>query len=223
MLIEINTLSLQFIYNINTIFNKMEQQLSQIQSKIYEIRGQKVMLDSDLAQLYGVETKQLKQQVKRNLDRFPPDFMFELSAEEYQTLRSQFVTLEIGKGKHSKYLPFVFTEHGVAMLSSVISSQKAIQMNICVIRAFVVVRQFLSIPPIERIAVLEHEVKRLSASIEDAFSDYNDINEDTRMQLELINKSLAELNVQKRIANKTPNPAGFIAIHDARKKAEATA
>ncbi|CCZ07435.1 kilA-N DNA-binding domain [Odoribacter sp. CAG:788] len=111
-----------------------------IQSKIYEIRGQRVMLDFDLAVLYSTETKVLKQSVKRNLRRFPVDFMFELTREEFNNLRSQFVTSSWGG---SRYLPFAFTEQGVAMLSSVLGSEKAIEVNIGIMRAFVVIRQFL--------------------------------------------------------------------------------
>ena len=96
-----------------------------IASKIYLIRNVKVMLDRDLAELYGVETKVLKQAVRRNIDRFPTDFMFELTKNEYQSLRSQIVTLK--RGQHSKYAPFAFTEHGVLMLSSVLNSERAIQ------------------------------------------------------------------------------------------------
>lgn len=95
-----------------------------IMNQIYYIRGQKVMIDEDLAKLYQVENKQLKRQVRRNTDRFPDDFMFELSQEEYDSLRSQFGTLK--RGEHSKYLPMVFTEQGVAMLSSVLNSKRAI-------------------------------------------------------------------------------------------------
>lgn len=113
-----------------------------IQSKIYEIRGQKVMLDYDLATLYETETKVLKQAVRRNINRFPPDFMFELAVDEYRSLRSQTVTLEPGRGRHSKYLPFAFTEQGVAMLASVLSSPKAIEVNIAIVRAFVFIRQY---------------------------------------------------------------------------------
>lgn len=116
--------------------------LSTIQNKIYEIRGQKVMLDFDLAELYETETRTLKQAVRRNIERFPADFMFELTLEEYQSLRSQTVILAHGKGKHSKYLPFAFTEQGVAMLSSVLKSSKAIEMNIAIMRAFVYLRQY---------------------------------------------------------------------------------
>ena len=110
-----------------------------IMNQIYYIRGQKVMLDFDLAKLYEVETKQLKRQVRRNLERFPDDFMFELSQGEYQILRSQIGTLK--QGEHSKYLPMAFTEQGVAMLSSVLSSGQAIKVNIQIIRIFTRIRQ----------------------------------------------------------------------------------
>lgn len=113
-----------------------------IENKIYIIRGQKVMLDRDLAELYGIETKQLKRQVNRNLERFPEDFMFELKHEENEFLRSQFGTLK--QGAHSKYLPMVFTEHGVLMLSSVLNSQRAIQVNIQIMRTFARIRQLLT-------------------------------------------------------------------------------
>lgn len=116
-----------------------------IQSKIYEIRGYKVMLDFDLAALYQVPTKRLKEQVKRNSTRFPGDFMFELSNEEYRFLRSQFATLENpGKGHYSKYLPYAFTEQGVAMLSSVLNSPVAIEVNISIMRAFVRLRELIT-------------------------------------------------------------------------------
>ena len=114
-------------------------QLSAIQNKIYEIRGQKVMLDFDLAEMYEVDTKVLNQAVKRNANRFPADFMFKITRNEYNSLRSQIVTLEKseGRGKYSKYLPSAFTEQGVAMLSSVLNSEKAIEVNIVIIRTFV--------------------------------------------------------------------------------------
>ncbi|WP_433834551.1 ORF6N domain-containing protein [Flavobacterium anhuiense] len=114
-----------------------------ISNKISFIRGQKVMLDFDLALLYGVETKRLNEQVKRNLSRFPEDFMFQLTENEYVSLRSQFATLKKGRGEHQKYLPFAFTEHGVLMLSSVLKSDKAIQTNIQIMRIFTKVRQML--------------------------------------------------------------------------------
>lgn len=119
--------------------------LERIANRIYQIRGQKVMLDSDLAEIYGVQTKVLVQAVKRNVDRFPEDFMFQLSEEEFRALRSQIVTLKpAARGQHRKYLPFVFAEHGVAMLSSVLRSKQAIQVNIAIIRTFVRVRQILA-------------------------------------------------------------------------------
>ena len=114
----------------------------QIERVIVLISGHKVMLDRDLAELYGVEVKQLKRQVKRNQDRFPADFMFELSKGEYDALRSQFGTLK--RGEHSKYLPYAFTEQGVAMLSSVLRSTRAVQVNIEIMRAFVRLRQILA-------------------------------------------------------------------------------
>jgi len=104
-----------------------------ITSKIYLIRGHKVILDRDLAELYGVANKVLKQAVKRNISRFPSDFMFQLSSDEQRSLRSQIVTLK--RGQHAKYLSFAFTEQGIAMLSSVLNSERAIQVNIQIMRA----------------------------------------------------------------------------------------
>ena len=102
------------------------------------------MLDSDLAELYEVPTKRLNEQVRRNLKRFPADFMFQLTSEEAESLRSQFATLKPRRGKHRKYHPYVFTEQGVAMLSTVLNSERAIQVNIEIMRAFVRLRQILS-------------------------------------------------------------------------------
>jgi len=112
-------------------------------NKIYEIRSHKVMLDSDLAALYGVETKVLNQSIRRNPERFPEDFMFKLTESEWESLRSQFVTSKIGRGGRT-YLPNVFTEHGVLMLSSVLKSQQAIQVNIQIVRIFTKLRRWLS-------------------------------------------------------------------------------
>jgi hypothetical protein len=109
-----------------------------IQKKIYEIRGHKVMLDFDLAELYEVEVKRLKEAVRRNKERFPSDFMVELTAKEFENLRSQIASSSWG-GR--RYMPFAFTEQGVAMLASVLNSPKAIQVNIAIIRAFVLLRQ----------------------------------------------------------------------------------
>jgi len=118
--------------------------VERIERAILLIRGKKVMLDADLASLYGVETRVLVQAVKRNLERFPADFMFQLSKEEVDFLRSQIVTLKRGRGQHTKYLPYAFTEQGVAMLSSVLRSPRAIQVNIEIMRAFVRLRQMLA-------------------------------------------------------------------------------
>ena len=119
--------------------------IESIVRKIYIIRGQKAMLDSDLAGLYNVKTKRLNEQVKRNIKRFPNDFMFKLGVKEALQIlnsRSQFATLK--QGKNIKYMPYVFTEHGVAMLSSVLNSNKAIEINIMIIRAFIKIRELLS-------------------------------------------------------------------------------
>ena len=112
-----------------------------VMSKIYLIRGQKVMLDVDLAELYGVETKRLKEQVRRNIERFPEDFMFELTTEEFQQLKARPVRTR--RGEHSKYPPFAFTEHGVLMLSSVLNSDRSIKVNIQVMRIYVRIREML--------------------------------------------------------------------------------
>ena len=114
-------------------------QISLVQNKIYEIRGQKVMVDNDLAELYGVSTKVFNQAGKRNQARFPADFMFRLTTDEYAILRSQFVTSKRG-GR--RYLPYAFTEQGVAMLSGVINSERAIETNIVIMRTFVLLRQY---------------------------------------------------------------------------------
>ncbi|MBS7198168.1 MAG: ORF6N domain-containing protein [Bacteroidales bacterium] len=168
-----------------------------IQSKIYEIRGQKVMLDFDLAELYSIETRALKQAVRRNSARFEgEDFMFELTKEEIS--RSQIVILNKGRGSNIKYTPFAFTELGVAMLSSVLNSPTAIEINRGIMRAFVAMRQLIHISPVDNIGELKNELKELKEYIEDVFTDQNDINEDTRMQLELINQTLADLQTKDR-------------------------
>lgn len=186
------------------------EQLQVIQSKIYEIRGQKVMLDFDLASLYGTETKYLKRSVKNNLKRFPSDFMFELTKEEWDFLRCNFCTLKEGRGKHPKYMPYAFTELGVSMLSSILNSELAIEINIGIMRAFVAVRQMIALPPTNKLSELQKEVSDLKAYIEEVLSDQNDINEETAMQLELINQSLAELQMKREKEERPRNPIGFI-------------
>ena len=177
---------------------KDKDELLVIQSKIYEIRGQKVMLDRDLAEMYGVLTKVLNQAVKRNPDRFPEDFMFQLTNEETQNWKSQIVTtnsIKMGVRRN----PYAFTELGVAMLSSVLNSKTAIQINMSIMRAFVAIRHIAFTPPKDELQELQNDVRQLKEYIEDVFTDYNDINEDTRIQLELINKTLAELQIQKKL------------------------
>lgn len=116
----------------------------EVTKRIYLVRGQRVMLDSDLAELYQVAAKVLNQAVRRNIDRFPEDFMFQLTNEEFEILRSQIVTLREGHGQHRKYLPHVFTEQGVSMLSAVLRSQRAVHVSIAIVRSFVKLRELLA-------------------------------------------------------------------------------
>ncbi len=186
------------------------EQLQVIQSKIYEIRGQKVMLDFDLAEMYQVETRVLNQAVKRNIERFPKDFMFQLTLEEWDSISSQFVMTSRMKRPKSA-MPLTFTEHGVVMLSSVLRSDIAIQTSVLVVRAFVAMRQLITAAPqIDRVGQLEQQMKELKDYIEEVFADYNDINDDTRMQLELINQTLAELQAKKKLEEKPRRRIGFI-------------
>ena len=132
-----------------------------IASKIYFTRGVKIMLDRDLAQLYGVETKALKQAVRRNINRFPVDFMFELTKDEFKSLRSQFVTSNRGG---ARYMPFAFTEQGVAMLSTVLNSNRAIQVNIEIMRTFTKIRHIISASD-----ELKQEIEKLREQTDDRF------------------------------------------------------
>ena len=156
-----------------------------IQNKIFEIRGCKVMLDFDLASMYGVENKRLKASVRRNLNRFPVDFMFELSEIEFNSLRTKISSLKnLGRGQHLKFLPFAFTEQGIAMLSSLLNSEKAIEVNISIIRAFVTFRQF---------SLSYNELKIKITEIEDKFPEiYKALNF-------LIDKEKMKENYEKRI------------------------
>ena len=171
-------------------------ELTTIQSKIYDLRGQRVMLDFDLAEAYGIETSQLKRQVRRNMERFEgEDFMFEVTWEE--VLRCQIGTLKNGRGQHPKYLIFAFTEMGVAMLSSVLRSPTAIQVNRGIMRAFVTMRHTLnaiSLPA--KVQELERSIENLRTEVNDILVDQNDINESTRAQLDAISMALAELQAQ---------------------------
>lgn len=139
-----------------------------ILDRIYVIRREKVMTDQDLAGMYGVETKQLKRQVKRNIDRFPKDFMFELTRKEFENLRSQIGTSSWGG---TRYMPMAFTEQGVAMLSSILNSKTAIEVNIRIIRAFTKLREYALTHKeiLLQLSKLEKEVKGNSKEIEDIF------------------------------------------------------
>jgi len=182
-------------------------QPSAIQSKIYTNRNQKVMLDFDLAKMYNVETRVLNQAVKRNSERFPEDFMFQLNEFEWLSMSSQFVTTS---KRPNSALPYAFTEHGVTMLSGILRSNIAIQVNIQLVRAFIAIRQLVFNNPTDKVSELQNELKELKAYIEDVFTDYNDINEDTRMQIELINQSLAELQTSKKPQITPRKRVGFI-------------
>lgn len=150
-----------------------------VMNKIYFIRGHKVMLDRDLAELYQVETKQLKRQVNRNIERFPDDFMFEMSKEEFDNWRSQFGTSNSSDKMGLRYAPYVFTEQGVAMLSSVLSSPKAIQVNIQIIRIFTRIRQMLTDNTELRLAIekLEKKTENNTKNIEVVFQYMDELTE----------------------------------------------
>jgi hypothetical protein len=154
--------------------SKIREQI--IEKMIYVIRDQKVMLDKDLADLYEVETKVLNQAVKRNISRFPTDFMFQLTNEECDSLRSQFVTSKIGKGGR-RYLPYVFTENGVAMLSSVLNSEKAIQINVSIMRIFTRLRSFLMLEKdlSDRVTKLEQGTNQMFKVVFERLDNYEEM------------------------------------------------
>ena len=191
-----------------------------IKNCIYEIRGQRVMLDRDLAELYGVETRVLNQAVKRNIDRFPQDFMFQLTDDEWDMLinkvvavnnmSSQIVTTSPQK-RPKTALPFVFTEHGTIMLASVLRSQIAIQMSVTITRAFIAMREAIAgmLSVNLKVEQLSHKVDQLNSYVEEILHDQNDINQqqeetnaEIAIQIEAINDALDEL----RTKNETPRP-----------------
>ena len=180
-------------------------ELATIQSMIHEIRGIRVMLDFDLAQMYGVETRVLNQAVKRNIERFPEDFMFQLTETDWTAMSSQFVMTSRMKRPKSS-LPFVFSEHGALMLSSVLRSAIAVEMSIKVTRAFVAMRNALATMLIpaskDDVARLRKDFEELKQNIEDIMRDQNYINESTRAQLDAISMALAEL--QSKEPDKEP-------------------
>ena len=175
-------------------------ELNIIQKRIYEIRGVRVMLDFDLADLYQVETKVLKQSVRRNLDRFPEDFMFELTPEEYNcliiSLRSQIVTSNNKGGR--RYMPFAFTEHGVIMLASLLRSDIAIQTSIKITRAFVAMRSYImSTRHLEaELVALKAKLEMLERNDEDNLEAINDLSEDVRKEIDNIYLAIAALSAK---------------------------
>lgn len=194
-----------------------------IENIIYDVRGVKVMLDYDLATIYGVETRTLNQAVKRNIERFPEDFMFMLSDKEWRNLQanllttnmtSQTVISSINKRKKSTP-PYAFTEHGAVMLASVLRSPSAIQMSVMVTRAFIAMRQTLSAMQSMDLKVeqLSHKVDQLNAHVEEILHDQNDINQlqsqfnnELALQIEVINDALDQLREMKDEPSK---PIGF--------------
>ncbi|MBQ4432747.1 MAG: ORF6N domain-containing protein [Bacteroidales bacterium] len=212
--------------------------LEPIKRKIYEIRGRRVMLDSDLAELYLVETKNLKRAVKRNMERFPEDFMFQLTKEEYDSLRCQNFTLKDtdnlstvvltsqnvilkkgGRGQHSKYLPFAFTREGIAMLSGLLRSEVAVQANISIMRAFFQMQEALLIVSNTQLQLeqIRSEIKQLRTDMNDSLADQNEINELTRVQLDAISDALIELQNQGKEPLALPE-IGFAAIQKRREE-----
>lgn len=192
-------------------------ELTTIQSRIYEIRNTKVMLDFDLAQMYGIETRVLKQAVRRNLKRFEgDDFMFELTKEELST--SQFVTLKKGRGSNFKYAPFAFTELGVAMLSSVLNSDIAIEINRAIMRAFVAIRQGLpQVSNNKELEELKARMKELEEISEETMAAINDLSEDTRKELDDIYLALSQLASKPKQAIIQRPAIGYKVIQEKRK------
>ena len=187
-------------------------ELQNIQNLIYVIRGQRVMLDRDLAKAYGVETKALNQAVKRNIKRFEgEDYMFQLTKEE--CLRSQIVTLNEAQGKHLKYMPYAFTMLGTAMLSSVLRSDTAIETNRKIMRAFVAYRHLAELPIAATYLELKKEIESVRSEVNEILADQNDINESIRAQLDAISTALAELQTKPSEKNNR-KPIGFIQPED---------
>ncbi|WP_302366181.1 ORF6N domain-containing protein [Alistipes putredinis] len=184
-------------------------ELQPIQSKIYEIRGQRVMLDRDLAELYQVTTSALNQAVKRNSKRFPPDFMFQLTNQEFANLTSQIVISNEKGGR--RYMPFAFTEQGVAMLSSVLRSGTAIQVNIAIMRAFVAMRNYITTTTqiTAELSEIRAKLALLERADEDNAEAVNDLSEDMRKELDNIYQAIAALSIKVPQARKVGQPIGF--------------
>ena len=181
-----------------------------MKNRLYEFRGKKVILDSDLAEIYGYETKNFKRQVRNNIAKFEgDDFMFELTKEELS--RSQFVTLNKGRGNNFKYMPFAFTELGVAMLSSVLNSDIAIEINRNIMRAFVAIRNYTLQATTSSIEIkeLQERIKSLEMANEETLCAINDLSEDTQKSLDNIYIALSELATKKKNNAKRPK-IGYI-------------
>lgn len=189
--------------------SKNELEKMRIEALIYEVRGQRVILDYQLAALYGVETKNLKRTVKANISRFPSDFMFELTKEEFEVLRCRNFTSKNRGG--TRYMPYAFTQEGVAMLSGLLRSEVAVKANIYIMRAFVRMRSALA--SVDKLSMdiveMRHQISELNHYMEDVLRDQNDINEETMMQLQLINESLAEMQAEKISSNTDTKRIGF--------------
>ena len=193
--------------------------LEPIKRKIYEIRGRRVMLDSDLARMYQVETKNLKRAVRANIERFPDDFMFELTKDEYDALRCKNFTSNKRGGNRS--LPFAFTREGIAMLSGLLRSEIAVQANINIMRAFFQMQEALLIVSNTQLQLeqIRAEIKQLRTDMNDTLADQNDINEMTRVQLEAISDALMELQNQGKNPLALPE-IGYTAIQKRREEEE---
>ena len=188
-------------------------ELQPIQSKIYEIRGQRVMLDFDLAELYQVETRTLKQAVRRNIERFPSDFMFEITESEYNYLKNSMTSQIVISNERGgrRYMPFAFTEQGVAMLSSVLRSETAIQVNIAIMRAFVAMRNYMTTTTqiTAELSEIRAKLALLERADEDNAEAVNDLSEDMRKELDNIYQAIAALSIKVPQARKVGQPIGF--------------
>ena len=187
----------------------MSEELILVQNLIHEIRGKRVMLDFDLARLYRVKTGELNQAVKRNLKRFPPDFMFQLSAEEVRDMMSQFV---ISSKRKNSAPPFAFTEQGIAMLSGVLRSDIAIEANIAIMRAFVQVREYLltASSVSSELKELRSKVDLLALQREEDLGAVNDLSEDVRQDIDNLYMAIADLSSKlEEKKNKPRRKIGF--------------
>jgi phage regulator Rha-like protein len=189
--------------------------ISAITQRIALLRGQKVLFDTDLAALYGISTKRFNEQVKRNLGRFPADFTFQLTEEEYSSLRSQFATLKARRGQHRKYLPYAFTEHGAIMAAMVLNSPHAIEVSVQVVRAFIQLRELVtSSKELElRLDKLENKADLISAK-------HDALEHNTRMEIKQIIATLRELMALPEAPAK--RPIGFVTPDDSPIKPKAT-